>query len=88
MRRTLVVLIGTIASAAAQRVRQRRQDELKTLRRKLTRAPEPEQSALRLRSQQLLQAMRIQAFDLDGTQAYRLPAPLESEEAQWGRGSL
>ncbi len=88
MRRTLVVSIGTIASAAAQRVRQRRQDELKTLRRKLTRAPEPEQSALRLRSQQLLQAMRIQAFDLDGTQAYRLPAPLESEEAQWGPGEF
>src|ERR1035438_2850153 len=88
MRRTLVLSIGTIASAAAQRVRRRREDELKAFRRKLVRASEPERSAFEFRCLELSHALRIQAFDLDGTQAYRLPAPLESEDTVWGPGEF
>ena len=79
MRRTLVLSLGTAACGAALHARRRRQSELRFLRRRIMRASPEERPTLEERCQQLLGALRILAVDLDGTDAYRLPPPLDPQ---------
>ena len=86
MRRTFVLSLGTAACGAALHVRRRREGELRFLRRRIMRASPEERPALEQRCQQLHGALRILAVDLDGTDAYRLPPPLDSEGSTWKVG--
>jgi hypothetical protein len=52
----------------------------------MVRASPEERPALEHRYQQLLGAVRILAIDLDGTDAYRLPPPLDAEGSTWKVG--
>lgn len=86
MRRTLVIGLGTAACGAVLHFRRCREAELRSLRRLLLRAAADARPALLQRCEQLLGALRIMAFDLDGTEAYRLPPPLEAEGSMWAVG--
>jgi hypothetical protein len=86
MRRTLVLALGTAACGAALHFRRRREAELRLLHKRLLRASEEERPALEQRRQQLLGAVRILAIDLDGTDAYRLPPPLDADGSTWKVG--
>ena len=86
MRRTFVLSLGTAACGAGLHVRRRRESELRFLRCRIMRAAAEERPALEQRCQQLLGALRILAVDLDGTDAYRLPPPLDPEGATWKVG--
>ena len=86
MRRTLVLSLGTAACGAALHFRRRREAELRFLRRRLIRASAEERPALEHRCRELLGAIRILAIDLDGTDAYRLPPPLDPEGSAWKVG--
>ena len=86
MRRTFVLSLGTAACGAALHFRRRREGELRFLRRRMMRASAAERPALEQRYQQLLGAVRILAIDLDGTDAYRLPPPLDADGSTWKVG--
>jgi hypothetical protein len=86
MRRTFVLSLGTAGCAAALHFRRRREGELRYLRRRLLRTSQEERPVLEQRYQQLLGAVRILAIDLDGTDAYRLPPPLDVEGSTWKAG--
>ena len=86
MRRTLVIGLGTAACGSVLHFRRCREAELRSLRRLLLRAAADARPALQQRCEQLLGVLRIMAFDLDGTDAYRLPPPLEAEGSMWAVG--
>src|SRR5438552_3728325 len=75
MRLTLVVALGTAACGAALH-----------FRRRLLRASVDERPALEQRCSELLGCIRILAIDLDGTETYRLPSPIDSEGSGWRVG--
>src|SRR5690349_5417981 len=86
MRRTLLIGVGTAGSAVIQHARRRRQASVRSLERQLHGATPEDRPVLEQAIAALQSSIRILSIDLDGTDAYRLPAPLESEDSGWGVG--
>lgn len=86
MRRTFIVSLGTAACGALLHFRQRRDAELRRLNRESARASTSARPALEHRFSELEGAIRVLAIDLDGTDSYRLPTPLETKGSTWNPG--
>ena len=86
MRRTLIVGLGTAACGAVLHFRRRREADLRHLTRRLARASTNQRPEIEQRIAELRGSARLLAFDLDGTDAYRLPPPLESDGGDWRIG--
>src|SRR4051812_48691826 len=86
MRKTLVIGLGTAGSSTVLHFRRRREVAIRSILRDLKHASPKTRPALEQRLEFLRGSVRVLAFDLDGTDSYRLPMPLDTENSGWGIG--